>query len=144
MGGHIHERHDLRLPIGLSGRIAAAQMTYSKYRAVRTNCGVHSHMSQAEAEYCCELQLRERSGELEIIVVQPNVFLTEAKIRVIPDWYIRYSEPVRYVYVDYKGMETQSWRRNRKLWMHYGPAPLEVVKKKGTRFFISETIRGKE
>jgi hypothetical protein len=119
--------------------MAALLMTYSKYRAVRTSCGKHSHMSKAESEYCCELQLRERAGELEIISSQPNLYLTEARIRVIPDWLIRYADG-REVYVDYKGFESQSWRRNRKLWQFYGPRPLEVIKKKGTRFFISETI----
>lgn len=113
---------------------------WSKYKVVRTNCGKHSHMSKAESECCSFFQLLEKAGELEIISSQPNVFLTAAKIRIIPDWLIRYKDG-REVYADYKGYEPQSWRRNRKLWQHYGPKPMEIWKKKGARFFISETVR---
>lgn len=115
----------------------------SKYHAVRTSCGKHSHASRAESECCCYFQLLERGGELEILKSQPNVFVTDAKLRIIPDWLIRYRDG-REVYADYKGCESPSWRKNRKLWIHYGPKPLEVWKKKGTRFFVSETLRGKE
>lgn len=118
-------------------------MTWHKYKAQRTNCGLHSHMSKGEAEMCGELQWMEKAGRLEILKVQPNVFLTEARIRVIPDWLIRRNDGSE-VYLDFKGYEPQSWKRNRKLWMHYGPAPLEVWKKKGKGFFCSETIKGKE
>ena len=114
----------------------------TKYRAVRTHCGKHAHMSGAESDCCLYFQMLERAGELEIISSQPNVFLTDAKLRIIPDWLIKYRDG-REVYADYKGFETASWGRNRKLWKFYGPRPLEVWKKKGVRFFISETIEGK-
>lgn len=113
----------------------------AKYGAVRTSCGKHSHASGGESDYCCELQLRERVGDITIVQSQPNVFLTEARIRVIPDWLIvDHGKNDAEVYVDFKGFEGASWRRNRKLWMHYGPATLLVVKRRGTRFFVSETI----
>ncbi len=96
-------------------------------------------MSMAEADCCSFFQLLERAGELEILKSQPNVFLTHARIRVIPDWLLRYKDG-REAYADYKGCETASWGRNKKLWKFYGEKPLEVWKKKGTRFFISETI----
>jgi hypothetical protein len=115
----------------------------ARSNAIRTSCGTHSHMSAAEAQCCGMFQLLEKAGELTILESQPNVFLTEARIRVIPDWLIEYKDG-RKVYADYKGFETQSWRRNRKLWMHYAKLPMEVWKKKGERFFISETINTKE
>lgn len=114
----------------------------SKYRAVRTHCGKHAHMSKAEAECCGHFQMRERAGELVIEDSQPNVFLTLARLKVIPDWLIRYSDGRR-VYADYKGAETKSWGRNRRLWKHYGPLPMEVWKKNNKGFFISEVIGGK-
>ena len=98
-------------------------------------------MSGAEAGCCAFFQLLAKVGDLEILKVQPNCFLTEAKIRVIPDWLLRYRDG-REVYADYKGFDTQSWGRNKKLWKFYGRQPLEVWRQKNGRFFLSETIPG--
>lgn len=117
-------------------------MGFNKFHAQRAHCGKHSHASRGEAEFCCELQLQERAGLLVIEKNQPNVFLTEAKIRIIPDWLVR--QGGKEFFIDYKGFDSQSWKRNRKLWQHYGPMPLQVWRKKGNRFFCSEIIQGKE
>jgi len=107
--------------------------------AVRSHCGLHSHMSGAERDCCLYFQMLEKVGYLKILKVQPNVLLTDAKIRVIPDWLLEFKDGSQR-YADMKGFETQSWGRNKRLWKFYGPLPMEVWKKKGDVFYISETI----
>ena len=90
--------------------------------------------------FCGELQLLERAKEIKILKNQPNVFLTEARIRVIPDWLIYRVRSNEEIYIDFKGYDGQSWLRNRKLWKFYGPRPMEVWRRNGNRFVLSETI----
>lgn len=114
----------------------------ARHKSTSTECNLkHRHMSRGEARCCDYFQFLEIQGLLKILKVQPNVFLTDAKLKVIPDWLLEYpGGDLRYA--DYKGLESQSWGRNKKLWKFYGPAPMEVWKSKGDRFFVTETIRG--
>jgi hypothetical protein len=123
--------------------ISVSVLLFNKYKAVRTHCGLHSHMSKGEAEFCNVLQLEERAGVTRIVKLQPNVLLTEAKIRIIPDWLVFRIKSVveeEQIYIDFKGYDSQSWKRNRKLWKHYGPAPMEVWKKNSKGFYLHEVI----
>ena len=54
-----------------------------------------------------------------------------AEITYRPDF--DYLEAGRRVYEDVKGVETEAFRLKCKLWRHFGPGPLRVLKRKGTR-----------
>src|SRR4051812_40008530 len=99
--------------------VAQKNSLKNKFRAIRTSCGVHSHASRGEAEFCGQLQWEQGAGVTKILKNQPNVFLTAARIRVIPDWLILRVAVGEEVYVDFKGFEGPSWRRNRNLWKFY-------------------------
>jgi len=101
-------------------------------------------MSRAEAACCSYFQLLEKGGELKIMDSQPNVFVTDAKLKIIPDWLLLYSDERGLRYADYKGCSTQSWGKNRRLWKSYGPMTMEVWKQNSKGFFVSELIVPKE
>ena len=46
-------------------------------------------------------------------------------------------------FVEVKGRETASWKKNKKLWLQYGRLELVVVKKSGKSFVEAETITPK-
>jgi hypothetical protein len=57
----------------------------SKYRAVRTSCGLHEHASKKEARRCgelhaiCKLGLQAQVGEITNLIVQPEYNLYGVK-----------------------------------------------------------------
>jgi len=53
------------------------------------------------------------------------------------------SKPMNPFWVEFKGFETASWRIKRKLWLHYGPGPLEIYKKGNNGVKLTETLTPK-
>ncbi len=47
-------------------------MKRSKYRAVRTSCGLHEHPSKKEASRCIELRFMEKHGLIKELRFQPE------------------------------------------------------------------------
>lgn len=112
----------------------------SKYKAKRTEVDGITFDSKAEAEFYQYLRFLERKskGQLEIISMQPKVYLTEAKILYKPDFLIREINDL--VYIDVKGMTTPVFNLKARLWVHYGAGLLRLVKKKGRDFEIIKEI----
>ena len=94
---------------------------FSKYHAIRTNCGQHDHASKREATRCKELQLLERGGQISTLEQQPryDFQLNGIKIcRYVGDW--RYRERIgklwgEVIVEDSKGVKTQAYVIKRKL-----------------------------
>ena len=64
----------------------------------------------------------------------------QAEIKYKPDF--AYTENDVRIYEDVKGVETEGFRIKSKLWKKYGPGPLRITKRKGTKspFTITKTI----
>lgn len=74
------------------------------------------------------LLLLQQNKEIKNIRVKPNITLTEAKIRMIPDFVAFHIEMGQDVYYELKGFETDVWRIKLRLWKVYGPGPLQVIR----------------
>lgn len=104
-----------------------------KYGAVKTqrkHPGL-SFASKLEGEVYDYLLLLQKAGEITRIKIQPHVFLTKARIEMIPDFLV--IENGEEIYVEAKGFQNDVYRIKRRLWKHYGPAPLRVMVKDYSR-----------
>lgn len=113
---------------------------YNKYKAVRVTRGGRSFASKLESALHRQLELLEQAGALRDLKCQPHVFLTEARIEMIPDFSAIDTRTGELVYFEAKGFETDVWRIKRKLWKYYGPGKLEVYKGSASRLVLHETI----
>jgi predicted nuclease of restriction endonuclease-like RecB superfamily len=98
-----------------------------KFGNKRSQCSLgHSHRSKLESAVCAEYQQRARIDNL-VLTCESHVYLTDAHILYIPDFKLRAIDGTEF-YGESKGFETPEWRIKKRLWEHYGPAPLEIWK----------------
>ena len=86
----------------------------------------HSFASKLEAAVYQLLMFRERAGEIKIVQLQSRVYLTDSRILYIPDFQCLNLKAENVFFVEAKGFETPDWKIKKRLWEHYGPAPLEI------------------
>ena len=101
--------------------------SYSKYRAKRTIVDGISFASKAEAKQYCDLNVLYRGGHIRGFVMQPRFRLGCAENVYVADFLVIQNDSTCYV-IDVKGMETQKFKRDVKLWKRYGPCELRIVK----------------
>ena len=99
----------------------------NKYNAKPTVYRGWRFDSKAEADYAVQLDHLKDGGVVAWWLRQVPIDLTEDD-RYKCDFLVCYSDG-DLVAVDVKGMETESFRRTRRLWVKYGPMPLQIVKK---------------
>ena len=104
----------------------------NKYNNKKTIINGIKFDSLAEADYYLYL----KSSSIEIIEMQPKVYLTEAKILYKPDFLIK--ENGKLIYIDVKGVVTPVFAIKRRLWHRYGQGLLREIKKVGKNFIISK------
>lgn len=97
-----------------------------KYGATRVSHAGYSFASKLESALFDLLKEREGKGFISEIKCQTSVYLTEARILYKPDF--QFISHDKIVYAEAKGMETNSWRIKRRLWIFYGPGDLEIWK----------------
>jgi hypothetical protein len=113
----------------------------AKMGNIRSACAMgHSHRSKLESSVCQILQFRAKAGELEILQTEAQVYLTLAKILYKPDWKCRDLKTGELFYVEAKGFANEKWPIKRRLWEHYGPAPLEIWMGTHVSPYLDETI----
>lgn len=112
-----------RIPLNISRGFAKPH----KYFAKKTEVDGIVFDSKAESEYYSYLKMLELSRRLNILELQPTVFLTDARLVMRLDFLI-YDERGK-VWIDVKGFETPVFKIKKRLWKHYGPGRLELVKK---------------
>lgn len=100
-------------------------MKANKYKAQKTRIDGLTFASKGEAS-CYEVL--KNDPEIEILQTQPQVYLTAAKILYKPDFKCKEKKTGLVFYVEYKGVETASWRIKKKLWKSYGPSFLQIFK----------------
>lgn len=112
-----------------------------KYGNTKHSCGGYTFDSGLERDVFSHLQMLERAGLVSALIVKPNVYLTDARILMIPDFVVfdnKLNEPV---FHEAKGAETAVYRIKRRLWKHYGPNRLVVWKRFGKKEIeIAETV----
>lgn len=97
-----------------------------KYRAVPTVYNGIRYDSRSEATYAALLDSKVAAGSVLWWVRAPTFHLGCPENTYRPDFLVVTREGV--YLVDVKGRETAKFRRDKKLWAAYGPAPLKIVK----------------
>lgn len=114
------------------GRYFMRKNRGSKFGAVRVKDSAgRSFASKYEKVVFDYILTLEKMGVLKFRRQQAHVTLTDAGIIYKPDYEVEWLvEPYQnqIVYMEAKGFETPEWRIKRKLYQHYGPAPLMIFK----------------
>ena len=99
---------------------------FHKFGAVRsTDSQGRSFASKGERACFEYLQSLQGVGRIADLKCQVTVYLTLAKIKMIPD-FAWIDHAGFQCYGEYKGYETPEYRIKRRLWKFYGPGPLHV------------------
>ena len=85
------------------------------------------------------LKAEMKAGVIENIEFQPKVDLTEAKIRLRPDFLVTFDTGEK-AYFEAKGVETDAWKLKLKLYRFYGDLPLYIYKGTMTRPKLVEKV----
>ena len=88
--------------------------------------------SACEADYVAEVRVRERSGEVADVELQPKVTLV-AGITYKPDVVFTDTATGVRKWIEVKGVVSDRFRLVMKLWRYSGPGLLVVVKRKSKR-----------
>lgn len=83
---------------------------------------------------------RAERGEIEILQREDRVELHDARFIYTPDFRCRDLETGEEFWVEAKGVETDIWRRNYRLWKFHGPGKLEIYRGSYARHKISEIV----
>lgn len=119
-------------------------MTYNKYKRKKCEWKDISFDSKLERSVYEHYWLLENTGAISDLVCQAEVRLTKAGIIYKPDFTFFDNERGMQIWGEAKGIETQAWRIKRKLWMYYGPGPLQIWMGKHQRPFLKEEINVKD
>lgn len=111
-----------------------------KYGARRTFFDGAWYDSKAEADRASILAMLLDTGELKRVDRQPRVELGIPENVYRPDFVVVDKKDALW-YEDVKGYETSAFKRNKRLWRRYGPAPLHVIH---ARKAVEIIIPGKE
>lgn len=119
-----------------------------KYSAawVKPQDGSKAFPSKLEHAVWQLLKWRERAGEIRNVIRYPQVRLKD-KCSHCGASAVDYTVDFRfeldtgqYVYVEAKGCEDRTYKRNKKLWQQVGPAPLQVWKGRWEKPFLAEVV----
>jgi hypothetical protein len=100
----------------------------SKYRNVRTEYNGVVYQSKAESLWAAMLDLNVSTGYARLWIPQPRFRLGCPENIYVADFLVWWSDG-RVTVDDVKGIETAKFRRDKKLWRHYGRCPLRIVRK---------------
>ena len=107
--------------------------------ARRIDLDDRSFQSVSEADLYIYLKGLLSLGEITELKCQDNIHLSAAKFLYKPDFRVTIPSG-DYEWHEMKGFETDTWKRNRRLWKAYGPGKLTIWKKNARGIFIHEII----
>ena len=118
-------------------------MPANKYRNKRTYSDLigRSFHSDAERRYAEHLWLRQKAGDIRDLSFQKSVKLLGA-VSMRVDFYYYDEHEDRWIWDEFKGFETSSWRLQRKLWEAVGPG-LYLVTREQRGGYVHEHITPK-
>lgn len=121
-----------------------------RYGVERIQAHGESYRSGLEVEIHGSLLLQNRAGELEVVKREDHVRLGPAKFLYIPDFKCRALKAISFkgnaieagevFWVEAKGKETETWRRNYRLWKICGPGKLVIYRGCQSRYVLSEVL----
>lgn len=111
----------------------------NKYGAKKVSHAGLSFASKLEAAVYDILWWQLQRGEIDNLQMQKRVYLVRSPdVYYIPDFYFEIdSMPT---YAEAKGFETPEWKIKKKLWNHFGPAPLQIYQGSYAAPRLVETI----
>lgn len=113
----------------------------AKYKNKKTESHGYLFDSRLEGGLYGYLKMLEQAGEIRNLRVKPNIFLTEARLRMIPDFSAEHKElEWEEVFHEAKGYETDVWRIKYRLWPFYGPGRLRIYKGRAQSFQMVEEV----
>jgi len=113
----------------------------NKFGNIKTELAGRTFDSKAEAALFLMLSLEEREGRISSLSHHPGtIFLTAAKIQYRPDFRFINCKTGQEEWAEYKGLETQAWRKNLRLWRTFGPGTLHIYKGAATSIKLVETV----
>jgi hypothetical protein len=83
---------------------------------------------------------RLRAGTIQVLIEQPTLWLGVPENVYRPDFFVMVNGQGQFI--DVKGVETQAFRKVKKLWASYGQCPLHIIKRKGSKFVLDGVIGG--
>lgn len=127
----------------------------NKYKNVRTdendkNNDGYTFSSKGEARCYQLLKLMVKAGEIKILRCQDHVRLVlnpdDSRLdwKCIPDFKIQNLKSGEIEWVEFKGFETNRWKRTKSLWKIIGPGKLHIYKENKWGVLLVETIDPKK
>lgn len=120
----------------------------NKYHNQKSDIQGQSFASKLEAAVYTMLVARKNAGDISEIQVQDHVLIcgpeghecsSKEKIEYIADFKCTRPDGSTF-HVEAKGYANERWPMKRRLYMHYGPDPLEIWKGSHTRPYLDEVI----
>lgn len=111
----------------------------SKYNNKTAFAGDKKFQSIQERDYYMHLLKQQMCGKIKHIECQPKVYLSDARILMKPDFLVTYPDGSK-IYVEVKGFETAVYKIKLRLWRHYGPGRLDVMKLKRKEWILEESV----
>ena len=102
-------------------------MRRNKYNAIPTVIDGIRFASKAEANYCAQLKILQRAGEIKYFLMQVPFYLPGG-IKYVVDFVVFHNDGT-VDYVDVKGVETKEFKLKKKLVEEFYPVKIMVVKK---------------
>jgi hypothetical protein len=120
-------------------------MTFHKFKVApapdRTYNG-RTYGSKAEMHYAMRLDIEKQACAIVEYIAQPKFHLGCPENVYVADFLVigdpAYGQTP--FVVDVKGVETQKFKHDKKLWAQYGRLPLHIVKKVGNKFKTVDVI----
>lgn len=110
----------------------------NKYNRTKVTWKGRSFDSKLEAAVAVILQDMENKGDISDLQYQAEVKLTRAGITYKPDF--RFMRDGVQWFAEAKGFDSPTWPIKKRLWKHYGPAPLEIWKGTYQRPVLKEVV----
>lgn len=121
-----------------------------RYGVKRIERNGQSYRSGLEVDIHGVITMQEAAGELVLEKREDHVHLGPAKFLYIPDFKCRAVQQIRYLsqviepgeifWIEAKGHETETWRRNYRLWKINGPGKLVIYRGYRSRYSLSEVV----
>lgn len=113
-------------------------MKKSKYKNIKCSFNGIKFDSIGEANCYQYWKFREAAKEVQVLALQEKIYLSDARILYKPDFTIYHLANNETYWIDYKGVETQSFKIKKRLWRSHGPGKLILMR--GSSMFRMEVI----
>jgi hypothetical protein len=111
-----------------------------KYGNKKVERDGYSFSSKLEAGVYGLLKQRALAGQIEIQKLQDTIYLGVERFIYKPDFKCLDKQSGEVFWVEAKGFQTETWRRNYRIWKLRGPGKLEIWKGTAARPVLAEVL----